>query len=237
MPETVYDLPKGVGIFQPTSTTNNRNALLAKEAWANRLRAEAYEVNIDRWGHPRSGSFHVDLSDGMQWSTTTLGKEYTSASSWEIQELDESSEVLADEMSADQYLIFLSFGNASGFLPPLIERIEELAELVSMEKDQHALRPLSLRGFLRFLNLHRSRIQSKPQLILTADGFLRAIWRRTRDHRVAVRFLDHSRVSFVTFRPDHARPTQINRVGGESSVEGFFECAGLERLGVEFGQS
>lgn len=145
-------------------------------------------------------------------------------------ELDRSSEMLSDSMSVEDHLVFLSMAELAGFLPPLIRRVEELVELAGAEEDQQALSPLSLRGFLRFLYLHRSRIASTPQLILTTEGLLRAIWRKGRDHRIGIRFLDDRMVSFVTFLPDGARPTQINRVGGESSIEGFSRCVSIDSL-------
>ena len=133
-----------------------------------------------------------------------------------------STDAPLPELLADQHILFLAAGQID-FLSPLISRIRTLARLAAEEEDQEAIRSGSLTGFLRFLYVHRSRIWLRPQLVLTPEGHLRAEWRKTRDYRIAVRFLDKDRVTFVSFTPDPRDPTVINRVGGSSTVRGFFE--------------
>ena len=116
-----------------------------------------------------------------------------------------------------------------GFLRPLIQRIVELGHLASEDDEQEALRPKSLEGFCRFLSLHGERIESRPQLVLTLDGYLRAVWRKGKGHRIALRFIDDKRLAFVTFLPDSFRPTQTNHVGGESSIEAVFDTMAVSR--------
>ena len=135
----------------------------------------------------------------------------------------ESTDADLPDLLTDQRLLFLSACEVDDFLDPLISRIGMLAQLAAEEEDQEAIRSDSFAGFLRFLYVHRPRIWRRPQLVLTPEGHLRAEWRETRDHRLAVRFLDENRVTFVSFAPDPHDPTQINRVGGSSSVYGFFE--------------
>lgn len=130
----------------------------------------------------------------------------------------------------DQYLQFLAVGETEQFLKPVVDRVRLLCEMASAEEDQRALRPGSLVGLFRFMYAHKLRIVDTPQLVLTTDGYLRAEWRRSRDCRVAVRFVDENTVSFVTFLPDRYVPTHINRVGGDSSVNGFFENTGIAAL-------
>ena len=169
-----------------------------------------------------TAELYSDRRDDVQWSASNLVP----------QDLGEDlgSAVSTDEMSSDQHLVFLSLGDVPPFLQPIVTRIKDLARLARDEEDQQALKPRSLRGLFRFLYVHQSRIRVRPQLILTSEGLLRGIWRRSRDYRVAVRFLDDSTVSFVTFLPDRVRPTRINRVGGESSIDGFFASVGIEEL-------
>lgn len=131
---------------------------------------------------------------------------------------------------SDQYLQFLAVGDTEDFLEPVVDRVQSLREMAREEEDQRALRPGSLLGLFRFLYAHRRRIVDTPQLVLTTDGYLRAEWRRSRDCRVAVRFVDGNTVSFVTFLPDRYVPTHINRVGGDSSIDGFFENTGIADL-------
>ena len=131
---------------------------------------------------------------------------------------------------SDQYLQFLALGKTEDFLEPVIDRVRLLCEMARVEEDQRALRSGSLVGLFRFMYAHRHHIVDTPQVVLTTDGYLRAEWRRSRDCRVSVRFLDENTVSFVTFLPDRYMPTHINRVGGDSSIKGFFENTGVAAL-------
>ena len=254
MAEALYDLSNDLSGSEH-STSSERVAVLAREALANHLRTTT-PISAE-WIAETSGSQGLDFyprawqsrrdSDvdtamyltSLQGGTDTYSKSLfadplthevmgfqglTSLGRWTA--VPAESEV----MSSDQYLVFLSMGQKAEFLRPIISRIEELSRFAVEEEDQYALRRGSLQGLLRFLYLHRARIESRPQLILTSEGHLRAIWRKSKDHRVAIRFMDHATVAFVTFLPDRVRPTRINRIGGESSVESFFACAGLEKM-------
>lgn len=151
------------------------------------------------------------------WSRLKLAQDITPSTR------TKSTDAALPDLLADQRLFFLSAGQNDDFLNPMISRIRTLARLAAEEDDQEAIRSGSLTGFLRFIYVHRPRISSRPQLVLTPEGHLRAEWRKTRDYRIAVRFLDQSRVTFVSFAPDPRDPTVINRVGGSSTVHGFFE--------------
>ena len=136
------------------------------------------------------------------------------------------------KMQSNEYLFFLSNTVQDSFVESLSRRIQELALLALEEDDQCALSQESLIGFWRFFYLHRSNIDSRPQLVLTMEGDLRAIWEKDSNHRIAVRFINDASVSYVTFFPDQFRPTQICRKGGNSSIEGFFQNAGIERISI-----
>lgn len=246
MPDLSYDLPRDCLLEEPTSETFGPLARLAKEALENRLGMDSSPgTEIPRIG-PLSGF------DGTQPYRNRWAKVETETgffTGWVTERfpapreakalvrqihdrvgIDYATSAMDDDMASDQFLIFLSYGDAGDFLRPLIQRIENLVKLASQEESQQAPRPQSLRGFFRFLFLNKSRIDSRPQLILTTEGHLRAVWRKSRDYRIAIRFIDEARISFVTFLPDPIRPTQINRVGGDSSVGSFFEGTGVERL-------
>ena len=228
MSDVLYDVPNDEFNYKLTYPEIGQSAFLAKEALSARLRLEAYEPDVQRrvatWSDP-----DWSLTGDPVMPTKVPDMDY-GGSLHHRAELDRSSEVPSDSMSVEDQLVFLSMAELDDFLRPLVGRVKELVGLAGAEEDQQALNPLSLRGFFRFLYLHRSRIVSRPQLILTTEGLLRAIWRRSRDHRIGIRFLDDRMVSFVTFLPDGARPTQINRVGGESSIEGFFRCVSIDSL-------
>ena len=144
--------------------------------------------------------------------------------------VDVSNTLMHDEMHSNEYLFFLSNAVQDSFLEPLRRRVEELALLALSEEGQSALSQASLVGFWRFFYLHRSKLHWRPQLVLTMEGELRAIWEKDKNHRIAVRFIDGISVSYVTFFPDQFRPTQICRKGGNSSIEGFFENTGISRI-------
>jgi len=144
-----------------------------------------------------------------------------------------SNASLHGEMQSNEYLFFLSNtvqDSQDNFVESLSRRVQELALLALEEDDQCALSLESLIGFWRFCYLHRPRIGPRPQLVLTMEGDLRAIWEEDINHRIAVRFIDNASVSYVTFFPDRFRPTQICRKSGNSSIEGFFENAGIGRI-------
>ena len=230
MAEVAYDLPRG-NLYKPTSHTVSPLAGLAKQALSSLFGLEAFIETQQIISSIDTSTSAVD-----NYSTYVIPSRDLALQPGLTAEpvpgdmLTHTFVDMSDEMSSDQYLVFLSIGDAEEFLLPLIQRIGELTKLAGEEEDQRALKPQSLRGFFRFLYLHRSRIESRPQLILTTEGHLRAIWRKSRDHRVAIRFIDQTRVSFVTFLPDYIRPTQINRVGGDSSVDSFFKSTGIQRL-------
>lgn len=229
MSDVLYDVPNDQFDHKLTYPENRPSAYLAKEALATRLRLEAYEPDMQRrvatWSDPVRS---ITGDPVMPMKPTNMG---FGGSLYDTAEIGRSSEALSDSMSVEDHLTFLSMAELANFLLPLIRRVEELVELAGAEEGQQALNPLSLRGFFRFLYMHRSRVVSRPELILTTEGLLRAIWRRSRDHRIGIRFLDDKVVSFVTFLPDSARPTQINRVGGQSSIGGFFRCVSIDSLG------
>jgi len=214
MSDVLYDVPTDAYDYNRTYVDSSQGALLAKQALWSELRERRSDVGFSTAG---------DSLSSKEYRDTEYGNVFEG--------LEKSSGASSELMSAQVHLVFLSMAEVTAFVRPLIERVEELVELANEEGDQQALSPLSLRGFLRFLYLHRARVATRPQLILTTEGLLRAIWRRSRDHRIGVRFLDDKIVSFVTFLPDAVRPTQINRVGGECSIESFFQCVSVDGLG------
>ena len=133
-------------------------------------------------------------------------------------------------VSNDQYTVARPVGDVGEFRRPLVERIIELIGFAKEDDEQQAPRQRSLEGFVKLLYVHQDRIKTRPQLVLTLDGHLRAVWRRSKDHRIAMRFIDDKNVAFVTFLPDSFRPSRTNHIGGESSIEAVFETIGLKEI-------
>ncbi len=209
---------------------------------ATRISSSARKLD-DKWqggSQPRSsmGSLIDVASSPLQLAQRDLARSSRVATRTVTASVSQGSASTGADLSdllTDQRLLFLSACEVDDFLDPLISRVGMLAQLAAEEEDQEAVRSDSFAGFLRFLYAHRPRIWRRPQLVLTPEGHLRAEWRETRDHRIAVRFLDENRVTFVFFAPDPHDPTQISRVGGSSSVYSFFEtipnvCGGMVRL-------
>lgn len=129
-------------------------------------------------------------------------------------------------MSNGQIAVARPVGDVDDFSLPLIQRIAELIGLAAEDDEQEALRPQSLEGFFKFLSIHREHIESRPELVLTLEGCLRAVWRKGKGHRIALRFIDDKRIFFVTSLPDSSRPTQTNYVSGESSIDAILGTVG-----------
>ena len=116
------------------------------------------------------------------------------------------------------------------FLVPFLDRIHALAKEADADADVAQLSWASLVGFFRFWNLHHTRIDQKPELVLTHEGYLRAVWDKRESESIAVRFIGESQVSYVTFLPDPADQTKTLHGSGCASTEEFFEMAGIKAI-------
>lgn len=237
MAEVEYGSPR-MGGTNTSLRNNTQIAGLAAEALASRHRGYGKD-ELTRRTWPEGGQ--LDFQPDVLWPAaeqeTLQRREMWDQFARQTRRLQGSYGAAAEvswsqtpNFTSDQYLQFLMAGQDVEFLTPLIARIRLLMDMAAEDEDQRALRTDSLVGFFRFLYVHKDRINEPPQLVLTMAGYLRAEWRRSRDCRVAVRFVDRNTISFVTFLPDRHVPAQINRVGGDSSISGFFENTGIAAL-------
>lgn len=133
--------------------------------------------------------------------------------------------------TAIEYLALLRNTYLEEFVKKIIDRVEVLSEIAADEgDDQQGLTQESLSGLMKFLYVHRGRIDTQPSIILTINGHLRAEWRNHADHRIAIEFVNDKSVMFVTFLPDRMHPTRTNRVSGAAGIETFFETTGVSHL-------
>ncbi len=111
-------------------------------------------------------------------------------------------------------------------LDRLEPRIEELfhAALEEEPEGQLPLSERSLRGLYGFLNEMVDRdLCLVPSLVLTYEGEIRAEWRSSPDHRLALEFISSTDLEFVFFYPKPSFPEKTLRTSGGGSVTDFLD--------------
>ena len=111
-------------------------------------------------------------------------------------------------------------------LDRLEPRIEELfhAALEEEPEGQLPLSERSLRGLYGFLNEMIDRdLCLVPSLVLTYEGEIRAEWRSSPDHRLALEFVNSTDLKFVFFYPKPSFPEKTLRTSGSGSVTDFLD--------------
>ena len=105
-------------------------------------------------------------------------------------------------------------------------RIEELSH-AALEEEPEGQLPLSersLRGLYGFLNEMVDRdLYLVPSLVLTYEGEIRAEWRSSPDHRLALEFVNSTDLEFVFFYPKPSFPEKTLRTSGSGSVTDFLD--------------
>ena len=111
-------------------------------------------------------------------------------------------------------------------LDRLAPRIEELSQ-TALEEEPEGQLPLSersLRGLYGFLNEMIDRdLHLVPSLVLTYEGEVRAEWRSSPDHRLALEFINSTDLEFVFFYPKPSFPEKTLRTSGGGSVTDFLD--------------
>lgn len=116
--------------------------------------------------------------------------------------------------------------SAKKLLDRLEPRIEELSQ-AALEEESEGQLPLSdhsLRGLAGFLNEIIGRgLHLVPSLVLTYEGEIRAEWRHSPDHRLALEFINSTDLEFVFFYPKPSFPEKTLRTSGSGSVTDFLD--------------
>jgi hypothetical protein len=118
------------------------------------------------------------------------------------------------------------FENLPGFSHGrrLAARLRDLLEIAREEQPEQAPPAAeSLETFLDFLARHRG--LSYPDVVLTPEGNARATWRRGRNQRLALEFLDDGDLRFVIFAPDPRHTYKTIRAAGAATIDSVLELA------------
>ena len=111
------------------------------------------------------------------------------------------------------------------FPKDLIDRLAYL-EKVSEEEfpEQGLISEGSLRFFLFFIQwLTRFKTYEYPDVVLTPEGNIRALWKPTKNRYFALEFLKDGVVRFVAFYPGSKVPSKTTRISGITTVDDLLE--------------
>lgn len=101
----------------------------------------------------------------------------------------------------------------------LVERLKFLAE-VSEDPHDPVMSYGSLKHFISYIKAHKL---SRPELVLSAVGNVRAEWRPDRAHHFAAEFLPDGLVKFVVFVQSENDQKKIERVAGITSLKKLWD--------------
>jgi len=133
---------------------------------------------------------------------------------------------LGAERAASLSELIDRFENLPGFSHGrrLAARLRDLLEIAREEQPEQAPPAAeSLETFLGFLARHRG--LRYPDVVLTPEGNARATWRRDRNQRLALEFLDDGDLRFVIFAPDPRHPYKTVRAAGAATIDSVLELA------------
>ena len=132
----------------------------------------------------------------------------------------------ASATSPEKFPGIKNYRSVKELLDRLKPRIKELSQAAREEEPEGQL-PLSersLQGLFGFLNKMIDRdLYLVPSLVLTYEGEIRAEWRSSPDHRLALEFINSSDLEFVFFYPKPSFPEKTLRISGSGSVTDFLD--------------
>lgn len=132
----------------------------------------------------------------------------------------------ASAMSPEKFPGIKNYRSMKELLDRLEPRIKELSQAAREEEPEGQL-PLSersLQGLSGFLNKMIDRdLYLVPSLVLTYEGEIRAEWRSSPDHRLALEFINSTDLEFVFFYPKPSFPEKTLRTSGSGSVTDFLD--------------
>ena len=120
---------------------------------------------------------------------------------------------------------FLDSAGKETFPNDLIDRLAYLEEVSEEEyPEQKLISEGSLRFFLHFIQwLTRFRSFDYPDVVLTPEGNIRALWKPTKNRYFALEFLEDGVVRFVAFYPGAKVPSKTTRISGITTVDDLLE--------------
>ena len=132
----------------------------------------------------------------------------------------------ASATSPEKFPGIKNYRSVKELLDRLKPRIKELSQ-AALEEEPEGQLPLSersLQGLFGFLNKMIDRdLYLVPSLVLTYEGEIRAEWRSSPDHRLALEFINSTDLEFVFFYPKPSFPEKTLRTSGSGSVTDFLD--------------
>ena len=105
--------------------------------------------------------------------------------------------------------------------PRILELISDIDE--EEDKEQSSISFLSFKNFI-YLLVKNTNVFI-PSFVVTYQGNIRALWRKSRRQHLAVEFNPDETVTYVIFSPNVDRPGEIMRSSGTISQKLLFEVA------------
>lgn len=104
-------------------------------------------------------------------------------------------------------------------------RLKELMGDIDEEDDpeQSPIHVNSFKNFIRFLTNNINIVI--PSFVVTYEGNIRALWRKSRKQHLAVEFHPDETVTYVIFAPNVDKPEKIMRSSGTISQRNLFRVA------------
>ena len=94
--------------------------------------------------------------------------------------------------------------------PRIKELISDIEE--DADEEQSSIEFDSFKNFIYFLVDNKN--VAVPSFVITDQGNIRALWRKSRKQHLAVEFHPDKMVTYVIFAPNPAKPEKIERVSG-----------------------
>lgn len=122
---------------------------------------------------------------------------------------------------------FLDSAGIETFPKNLIERLTYLEEVSEEEyPEQGLISEGSLRFFLYFIQwISRFPSFEYPDVVLTPEGNIRAIWKPSKNRYFALEFLYDGELRFVSFFPGLKAPSKTNRISGIANIDNLLEAS------------
>jgi len=175
----------------------------------------AYSATLERW---IGGSSPLDSLGESDES-----KDIVRARKYLLSVLESNKQSIVLEVLKE----FLDSAGKETFPKDLIERLTYLEEVSEEEyPEQGLISEGSLRFFLHFIQwLTRFPSFDYPDVVLTPEGNIRALWKPTKNRYFALEFLKDGVVRFVAFYPGSKVPSKTTRISGITTIDDLLEAS------------
>lgn len=105
--------------------------------------------------------------------------------------------------------------------PRINELINDIEE--DADEEQSSIEFDSFKSFIYFLVDNKN--VAVPSFVITDQGNIRALWRKSRKQHLAVEFHPDKMVTYVIFAPNPTKPEKIERVSGSIGQRRLYDVA------------